>query len=59
MKLNFNVSLETMPKPELNLSIDIPDKYAKIGLESAKLVSAIKDTLDRIKEALDEQDKHD
>ena len=58
MKLNFNVKLESPAQPELNLSIDIPDKYAKIGLESAKLVAAIKQAVDRIKEALRE-DKHD
>jgi hypothetical protein len=59
MKLNFNISLETTPKPELNLSVDIPDKYGKIGWESAKLVAAIKGAIDRVKEALDEQNKHD
>jgi hypothetical protein len=58
MKLNFNVSLETTPKPELNLSIDIPDKYGKIGLESVHLLTVIKDAVSKIKEALDEQDKH-
>jgi hypothetical protein len=58
MKLNFNISLETTPKPELNLSLDIPDKYAKIGLESVKLVAVIQTAISKIKEMLDEQDKH-
>jgi len=58
MKLNFNVRLEAPAQPELNLSVEIPDKYGKIGLESANLVAAIKQAVDRIKEALNE-DKHD
>lgn len=58
MKLSFNIKLETPAQPELNLSVDIPDKYAKIGLESAKLAAAIKQAVDRIKETLNE-DKHD
>jgi len=58
LKLNFNVRLEAPldapAKPELNLSIDIPEKYARIGLESIQLVTAIKQGIDRIKETLDE-----
>jgi hypothetical protein len=59
MKLNFNVKLESNPEANLNLAIDVPDKYAKMGLESVKLATAIKDAISKIKEALDEQDKHD
>lgn len=32
-----------------------PKKYAKVGLESLKLVSAVKRWLDKIKEALNEK----
>lgn len=52
MKLNFNVKLESPAQPELNLSIDIPDKYAKIGLESIKLATAIREAIEKIKETL-------
>ncbi len=52
MKLNFNVRLEAPAQPELNLSIDIPDKYAKIGLESIKLGTAIREAIEKIKETL-------
>lgn len=57
MKLSFNVRLEAPAQPELNLSVDIPDKYAKIGLESAKMVTAIREAIERIKETLSE-DEH-
>ncbi len=52
MKLNFNVRSESPAQPELNLSIDIPDKYAKIGLESIKLATAIREAIEKIKETL-------
>jgi hypothetical protein len=57
MKLNFNIKLEAPEQPELNLSVDIPDKYATIGLESAKLVAAIKQAVDKIREALNEENR--
>jgi len=54
MKLHFNVKLEAPAEPQLNLSVDIPDKYGKIGLESARLVQTIKQGIDKIKETLSE-----
>jgi len=59
MKLTFNIKLENNPEASLDLAVDVPDNYAKMGLESVKLAAAIKHGIDRIKEALDEQDKHD
>jgi len=54
LKLHFNIKLEAPAEPQLNLSVDIPDKYGKIGLESAKLAAAIKEGIDKIKETLNE-----
>lgn len=59
MKLSFNIKLETPAQPELNLSVEIPDKYGRIGMESAKLVTAIRQAVDKIKEALNEDRNED
>lgn len=55
MKLKFKVTTEN--NDEVELAIDLPEKYAKIGLESLVMASAIKQGLDKIKEALHEQGK--
>lgn len=54
MKLSFNVKLESKPEATLDLSVDIPDKYGKIGLQSVKLAAAIKEGIEKIKETLNE-----
>jgi len=56
MKLIFNIKLETAKQPQLNLSVDIPDKYGKIGLESAKVIAAIKEGINKIKDVLNEHE---
>ncbi len=56
MKLNFKVTTENN-QDELELAIDVPEKYVRIGLESLTMASAIKQGLDKIKEALNESGK--
>jgi len=58
LKLHFNVKLEAPADPELNLSVDIPEKYGKIGLESARLVQTIKEGIDKIREALSDRENN-
>lgn len=55
MKLKFRITTEDSPSNKLDLAIDLPEKYARMGLESLRLVSAVKKGLDKIKEALDEE----
>ena len=55
MKLKFRITTEDNPSNKLDLAIDLPERYARMGLESLRLVSAVKKGVNRIKEALNEE----